>query len=278
MKGPTLLRFKAKPGPVVIAVVDAHQERGKHTALRLESCGYQCCYASHLEALGAFASCDLIFWELSAESSRDALQTLLDSTTPVVVSTVISALDLHHPYQIERPWLVEQAVESIENALTTKLSRTESAYLQGSTGKDLNLSQEESPLFFSVPDTIRKKTPLGDPEASLDRLWQQSVTHLADDRVQQAFIRACIREQQLSYALDKYQGLNKQYPSDDRVKKYLTQVGTIVTLYALQPQKQGWSSVVPSRGTRLLLMGFIIAALILIVMAWLVSNFARGAS
>ncbi len=75
-------------------------------------------------------------------------------------------------------------------------------------------------------------------ENQLDRLWKEAASKLDEDDVQQRFIQACLKAQKLEHAVKCYRELKQQSPDDERVARYLLQVGTILGFYAFKKEPQ----------------------------------------
>ena len=102
---------------------------------------------------------------------------------------------------------------------------------------------------------------------NLDELWMSVQERLDDDAAQQAFIQACLRAQQMDFAIRCYRGLKEERPDDKRVAKYLGQVGTIVGFYALRKQTAGQNEApLMSTPLKFVLALFLLAAFILIAL------------
>lgn len=78
--------------------------------------------------------------------------------------------------------------------------------------------------------------------ASLSQAWNRVLRHIEDDAVHQAFIQKCLSATRLDYALEQYRRLQTERPDDDRVTKYLTQVGTILNFQAFSRDDKPQSS------------------------------------
>ena len=70
-------------------------------------------------------------------------------------------------------------------------------------------------------------------DAQVGMLWNEAAAYLEDDEKQQAFIQACLKTQQLEYAVRCYRALKLEKPNDVLIDRYLHQVGTILGFYAL---------------------------------------------
>lgn len=95
--------------------------------------------------------------------------------------------------------------------------------------REVTLTQRASPQ-----EGARDATDL----ASLSQSWNRVLRHIEDDAVHQAFIQKCLSATRLDYALEQYRRLQTERPDDDRVTKYLTQVGTILNFQAFSRDDQ----------------------------------------
>lgn len=100
-------------------------------------------------------------------------------------------------------------------------------------------------------------------DETLRRMFDAAAQALDDDAKQQAFIQACIKAERLPFAVQCYRELKADRPEDERVAKYLGQVGTILGFYAFHkadaaPQEGGMP-----RTLKWALFAFIFAALAL---------------
>ena len=68
--------------------------------------------------------------------------------------------------------------------------------------------------------------------AALSQSWNRVLRHLEDETVHQAFIQKCLSASRLDYALEQYRKLQAERPDDEKVTRYLTQVGTILNFQA----------------------------------------------
>jgi hypothetical protein len=104
-------------------------------------------------------------------------------------------------------------------------------------------------------------------EGGLAKLWAEAVAKLDDNDVQQRFIQACLKAQNLEHAVKCYRQLKGERPDDPRVAKYLQQVGTILGFYALkkQPDVKGDDAKLPM-AVKIAMGLFLASALILWIM------------
>ena len=121
------------------------------------------------------------------------------------------------------------------------------------------------------PVRICARTPTRpDPEVPTARPlvhWFSEIAERLDDNdAHQAFIQACLKTQRLEVAVRCYRELKEQAPSDERIDRYLNQVGTILGFYALRKDSIDGGPSVPS-SVRWGLGLFILAALVLWVLA-----------
>jgi hypothetical protein len=103
-------------------------------------------------------------------------------------------------------------------------------------------------------------------EASLDRMWQEAAAKLDDDELQQRFIQACLKAQKLEHAVKCYRTLKQERPGDERVAKYLQQVGTILGFYAFKKEPQVKDEAKLPMAVKIAMGLFLAAALILWIM------------
>jgi hypothetical protein len=103
-------------------------------------------------------------------------------------------------------------------------------------------------------------------DASLDRMWQEAALKLDDDELQQRFIQACLKAQKLEHAVKCYRQLKQERPDDERVAKYLQQVGTILGFYAFKKEPQVKDEARLPMAVKIAMGLFLAAALILWIM------------
>lgn len=118
---------------------------------------------------------------------------------------------------------------------------------------------------------IRAVSPVGPAavvdEAKLEQLWRDAAANLGDNAINQRFIQACLKGQRLEHAVRCYRQLKEQQPADEeRIDRYLAQVGTILGFYAFKKEsKEQDDSRLPT-SIKVALGLFVGAALILWVM------------
>lgn len=108
-------------------------------------------------------------------------------------------------------------------------------------------------------------------DEALRRVFEDASTKLDDDDVQQGFIQACIRADRLQLAVQCYRGLKEAHPEDERVQRYLNQVGTILGFYAFRKQETVEEEGMP-RTLKWGLFAFVFAALILWVLVEVIAG------
>ena len=115
---------------------------------------------------------------------------------------------------------------------------------------------------------VRERAAVEAQSDNIDQLWLSAKERLDDDGRQQAFIQACLRQQRMDFAIRSYRRLKDERPDDERVAKYLKQVGTILGFYALR-KDQGQEDEVPSMsaGLKIAFGLFLLAALIFMTLA-----------
>jgi CheY-like chemotaxis protein len=69
-------------------------------------------------------------------------------------------------------------------------------------------------------------------DMALMRCWVEVSEKLDDDAEQQRFIQMCLRAERLEFGIARYRDLKAQRPDDERVARYLQQIGTILGFYA----------------------------------------------
>lgn len=74
---------------------------------------------------------------------------------------------------------------------------------------------------------------LGD-NRSLQEHWTTVRDRLDDDEAHQVFIKSCLEAKQIEFAVRCYRELKEANPGDERIQKYLNQVGTILGFYAFR--------------------------------------------
>lgn len=106
----------------------------------------------------------------------------------------------------------------------------------------------------------------------LAEFFDRAAAQLDDDTVQQAFIQACIKAQRLPFAVQCYRELKKDRPDDERVAKYLNQVGTILGFYAFRKADEAGVEDGMPRALKWALGSFILAALVIWVVVEVLSS------
>lgn len=108
------------------------------------------------------------------------------------------------------------------------------------------------------------------PEELLE-LWNEARDRLDDDALQQRFIQACLRSQQLELAIRCYRQMKEADPTNERAARYLNQVGTILGFYAFRTQAAEPDEMGLPKSVKLALGLFVGAAIFLGVIALIVS-------
>lgn len=112
----------------------------------------------------------------------------------------------------------------------------------------------------------RSASHAGEETADVEALWASARAQLDADELQQRFIQVCLRKGAIEFAVERYRALKEAHPEDPRPQRYLEQVGTILSFYALkqnaEPEEDGLSLRL-----KLVLGAFILSAVILFVMA-----------
>jgi hypothetical protein len=78
-------------------------------------------------------------------------------------------------------------------------------------------------------------------EAELSQAWDKLRDNFASEEQNQAFIKLCLSGRRLDYALERYREMRRERPEDERIPKYLLQIGTIISFSAMnkaQPEKE----------------------------------------
>ncbi|MBI2377317.1 MAG: PilZ domain-containing protein [Deltaproteobacteria bacterium] len=100
-------------------------------------------------------------------------------------------------------------------------------------------------------------------EAALNRAWASAKANLDDKKAQQEFVNQCVTLQRIDFALECYRKLHSEHPDDERIKKYLTNVGTVLSFYVLKPSSKTQESnqffKLPSAGKLLLYVAVLLA-------------------
>lgn len=73
-------------------------------------------------------------------------------------------------------------------------------------------------------------------ELTLSRRWLEVLLDENNDQVHQRFIEASLQARRLEYALERYRGLKKRSPDDERIDAYLAQIGKILSFYAFSKE------------------------------------------
>lgn len=113
-------------------------------------------------------------------------------------------------------------------------------------------------------------------DETLATLFDVAATRLDDDEQQQIFIQACIKAQRLQFAVQCYRELKKDNPDDERVARYLNQVGTILGFYAFRKADGDKSEEGMPKTMKWALGAFIFAALVMWVIVEMATSGASG--
>jgi len=108
-------------------------------------------------------------------------------------------------------------------------------------------------------------------DKTLAEFFDRAAAQLDDDALQQAFIQACIKAQRLPYAVQCYRELKNDHPEDERVAKYLNQVGTILGFYAFRKADGASTDDGMPKALKWALGAFVLAALFIWVMVEVLS-------
>lgn len=108
-------------------------------------------------------------------------------------------------------------------------------------------------------------------DKTLAEFFDKAAAQLDDDAIQQAFIQACIKAQRLPYAVQCYRELKNDRPEDERVAKYLNQVGTILGFYAFRKADDTSAEDGMPKALKWALGAFVLAALFIWVMVEVLS-------
>lgn len=135
------------------------------------------------------------------------------------------------------------------------------------------LSQARDPLEGGLePVRIRSRAErlleagiLSDRQ--LARRFAEVSTNLDDNVAHQAFIQACLKAQRLEFAVRCYRDLKKEQPTDERIDRYLNQVGTILGFYAFRKDSGMEAGPALPSSVRWTLGLFILAVVVLWVLA-----------
>ncbi len=113
-------------------------------------------------------------------------------------------------------------------------------------------------------------------DKTLADLFDVAAASLDDDATQQSFIQACIQAQRLQFAVQCYRELKNDHPEDERVARYLNQVGTILGFYAFRKADGDKTDEGMPRTMKWALGAFVFAALVMWVIVELATSTGSG--
>jgi CheY-like chemotaxis protein len=101
-------------------------------------------------------------------------------------------------------------------------------------------------------------------DMSLMKMWLEVSESIDDDALQQQFIQHCLKAEKLEFAVARYRELKAQRPDDERVAKYLQQIGTILGFYALSKKEPSRETTKLPSSFKLILVLLLLAGLAIV--------------
>lgn len=104
---------------------------------------------------------------------------------------------------------------------------------------DLYIAEARAPNQRAIQPLRVSMREQGTTEDIIDDMmlmkrWLEVSERIEDDDIQQRFIQDCLKAERIEFAVARYRELKLQRPEDERVAKYLQQIGTILSFYAFQ--------------------------------------------
>lgn len=160
-------------------------------------------------------------------------------------------VDLKQPLLTDSPLSAElTCVDGERHGYRGKVQRTTAEQIL----VQLEIAEERKPHFdrflteardITQPSIYQIRIRAQDPsmrvetwldDQALARLWNDASNALEDDATQQRFIQACLKANKVDFAVRCYRELKEDNPEDERVARYLNQVGTILGFYAFRKE------------------------------------------
>lgn len=130
-----------------------------------------------------------------------------------------------------------RVVRSTPTGMAIQLTTNDSDWRFRSSFLDLARTPGPNPPSVAVEQVsdadMRRFTEGQEALEGLGQEWLKVEAALEDDAVHQAFIQACLKENRLEFALERYRSLKKEHPEGPDPTPYLKQIGTILSFYTL---------------------------------------------
>ncbi len=161
-------------------------------------------------------------------------EVVLDSREPLALGTKVSArFTTTQGREVEVPGRVV-GVEGTTSSLQLKLQELDVDPMRLFVDEARDIT---TPAIAQVLIRALVAPPRGDSlgdNRSLQEHWTQVRGRLDDDEAHQVFIKSCLEAKQIEFAVRCYRELKDANPEDERIQKYLNQVGTILGFYAFK--------------------------------------------
>ncbi|MEQ8275266.1 MAG: hypothetical protein RMA76_43235 [Deltaproteobacteria bacterium] len=161
-------------------------------------------------------------------------EVVLDSREPLALGTKVSArFTTTQGREVEVPGRVV-GVEGSTSSLQLKLQELDVDPIRLFVDEARDIT---TPAIAQVLIRALVAPPRGDSlegNRSLQEHWTQVRGRLDDDEAHQVFIKSCLEAKQIEFAVRCYRELKNANPEDERIQKYLNQVGTILGFYAFK--------------------------------------------
>lgn len=186
---------------------------------------------------------------------------MIESASKVQPKTAITAeLTLYDGRMLSFQGRVVRAGARQEIALKLEADDAQRAFLQrfldDARAPDGRALQ---PVRISIKDDSLAITGQLD-ETALMKRWLEVSERLDEDDVQQRFIQECLKAEKLEFAVARYRDLKNARPDDERVAKYLLQIGTILSFKAFGKKDDIAPTKMP--GSMKMVIGFFVIAAI----------------
>ena len=215
--------------PALVLLIEVDVGMSGHTGDRLSKLGCVCRSVSLDSCLDALEQdhFDVVVIDSATRVDESALNQIVAELGGYIGRIILSSpqslcMNSSISSVLTKPWLSYQMAQEI-----SKCIRRRDNIARVTSNSELGNSPPEE-----VSDTQTKT------DNSLQHLWTQASKCIDDDKLQQQFIQACIRQKNISYAVECYRALKNAYPDNVKVQKYLQQVGTILGFYAFNNAKQ----------------------------------------
>jgi hypothetical protein len=111
----------------------------------------------------------------------------------------------------------------------------------------------------AVRINVKEEAAVALDDVALMKRWLEVSDQIEDDEAQQRFIQDCLRAERIEFAVARYRDLKNTRPGDERVAKYLLQLGTILSFKVLSKKDIG-AAPTKMPGSMKMVLGFIVLA------------------